>query len=1056
MHPIITQEVKTNEYWNTNEIRKKYLDNYNKSDKVFTVYDGPPFATGLPHYGHFLAGSIKDTIIRYKSLQGYKINKIAGWDCHGVPMEMAVNKELNINSKDDVIKKVGIDNYCKKCKESVLTCADNWKTIMNRYGRWADFENPYTTMDFEFCKKVWEVFSIVNEAGLLSQGYRINAYSTGLETSLSNFESSLNYKMRSDQSLTFLVKLNTNLISSEYDHYIAVYTTTPWTLPGNYCIAINQNDKYGYKIVDNKIVISSDKDGYINGSDLIGITYEPLFDFTKEWFGNKPSGFYQIYHGDFVNKDTGTGAVHIAPLFGEDDFNLCIKNNIISSDGNNLYDYLDSVGSFIPSVGKYFDENYTNTICFQMSNKIIKYIKTKMTNNFYKSEQINHSYPHCWRTDTPLIYRAQQSWIIKVSSIKNELVELNKQINWIPDHVGSGRFNQWLENVKDWNISRSRFWGIPIPVWKEIDGNDYIIIKSVDELDTNLTDLHRNSIDNIIIERNGKKYKRISEVFDCWFESGCVPYYFSNEKYIPADFIAEGLDQTRGWFYTSFVLGYICSKQLNKEALTAFKNVMVNGLILAKDGKKMSKSLNNYTDPMLIIDKYGADALRLYLLSSPAVKAEDLKFDDNGVNKQMKNILIPYYNTIKFIETYRKLHQDKLDSFKNMGFSRKLSFPLNSWIMEKMNELETRCYQNYENYRIDSNIYMLADFVEILNNGYIKLNRPIIKNQSRMSELNEYTIESIHVVYIIMFRLAYIMAPIAPYFAEYLYQTVKPVLDNNLEDSIHLTIIKDIYNIETNRNDIDYCNSQFKLLDQIRKFRSNNNFAKVRPFKKIIYNNSELTSLTDEFKEEINSLDIEIKELDSNNIRLTPILNDKEIYNNHKKDGNQVKRIIMELDQNELLQLKNGIAIIKEFEIIPTYISNWNYCLIDNNIIANSPNDVNIKQLIGADYIITIDTSYNNEMQNLVLVQNVARQFQKMRKYAGLNPWDPVVLRIKVTEKIKNILSDNLLEFKNITNRDLEFIKDQIDETEFFHKMIYTLDYNEEEYDVELYLSKSK
>lgn len=1041
IHPIVTFELEINKFWNSNSnsnvsIKQKYLQK--RSNKKFKIVDGPPFATGLPHYGHYLAGSLKDTITRLKTMWGYDVDKTAGWDVHGVPMEMHANKKLNINSIED-IKRIGIDKYCAECKESALTCASAWMTYMDRFSRWANFENPYTTMDFKYCEKVWSMFNILYDNNFISQGYRVSAYSTALETSLSNFESSLNYMTRNDQSLTFQVKLIDFKVNGyeEYDVYISVFTTTPWTLPGNCVIAINKDFNYNCKINDNNTItisLSSDDNNKLNilisGESLLNVKYEPLFDFTETFFGYMPKSFFKIYHGDFVEAGTGTGAVHIAPMFGEEDFNLCIKNNIISQNGENLYDYLTSRGEFIDSVGKYFDSEYVPTVCFQNNSKIIKYIKSNKPLCFIKSEQINHSYPHCWRTNTPLIYRALPSWMVNVSNFKEELIELNKNINWYPSHVGTGRFHQWLSNGRDWNISRSRYWGIPLPVWKQVDDNNFYIVKSAKHLEElcdleigSLNDIHRDKIDHLEFEINGKKYRRINDVMDCWFESGTVPFFFSAEnQYETVDFIAEGLDQTRGWFYTLLVLGYCCQKGLYGKAEPPFKNVMVNGLVLAKDGKKMSKSLNNYTSPNIIVDKYGADSLRMYLLSSQATKAEDLKFDDNGVRDIMKNIQIPLYNTLQFLNIFYNVHKNHLSTFENqiLPNASTIKHPLNMWILSKLTQLENTIHDNYSKYQLNQVILNIKLFIEVLNNCYIKVNRPIMKNQERDPDINDLTVESINVTALILLRISYLMAPIAPYFSEYLFQNTKKYFNfkdiNN--ESIHLTEYEHFYSLYDNTFDqeqiniINYTENQFKLLDYVRRMRAENNIPQTKAIKNTYYIsndfdvNSKAKVIDQVFIDEMNFLNIHtlsLNEMKINPIKLIPKINIKLISQTFKKDANKVKEFINNLDEDKLDRLYNKEILDLEYKILPEMIDEWKYSLINKKMLYDflSLTESNkLIDMVGSNFVLIFDTTYDKDMIYTHFVQNVARQFQKMRKCANLNPWDPIKLYLNTDNQM--------------------------------------------------------
>lgn len=1092
IHPIVKIQSEINKTWNSDGIRDEYLNRKPRpGSNKFTILDGPPFATGLPHYGHMLAGSLKDVVMRYMTMQGYEIDKTPGYDCHGVPMEMAVNKKLNISSKEDVIN-IGIDKYCKECKSSVLTCAKDWADIMNIYGRWAKFETPYTTMDMKFCEKVWSMFSILFENDLIMQGYRVGAYSTALETSLSNFESALNYMQRNDQTLTFSVKLKKFKVDqyNNLDHYLSIFTTTPWTLPGNCAVAINKDAMYELNVKEDKVIIQvatpNGKGIKISGSQLIGEEYEPLFDFTNKFYGYRPDKFYKIYHGDFVktstdnsnSKEIGTGAVHIAPMFGEDDFNLCLVNGLIERTGLHLYNYLNSKGEIDIMVGTYFDTEYKPSVCFNNNAKIIKFIKTNLPHNFIKSEQMSHSYPHCWRTSTPLIYLATPSWLIAVTKFKDELIELNKTINWYPDHVGASRFHQWLQNARDWNISRARFWGTPLPIWKQVDGTDIIVVQSARHLEelcglpaNMITDLHRNHIDDLIIRRDGKEYKRIDAVFDCWFESGCVPYFFSEgETYQPADFIAEGLDQTRGWFYTLLVLGYVCSKVKNKDPVPAFKNVMVNGLVLAKDGKKMSKSLQNYTDPLIIVNKYGSDALRMYLLSSPASKAEDLKFDDDGVHKQMKNILIPFYNTLQFADIYKTLHRGKLSDFTNMGYLdvNNIIHPLNGWILEKTTELETNIHQCYKNYKLDHVISNLNNFVDVLNNGYVKLNRPFFKNQARDPEVNPITVESIHTINFVMLRLAYLMAPIAPYFAEYIFLTVKSVIGLDAE-SIHLSYYNEFYdqfNTKTKEEihkQIEFIDYEFKLLECVRKLRSNNNLSKTKMLKRAFYYTTGFDHINEEFKDEMNIMDVKIYNLNEQPkiIKLIPKLNDQLIYNTFKKQGNLVKQLITSLNEDQLLNLQLGKNIsLDSFLIEPNMIAEWNYSLLDTGMatllkhLLNETNDTldesKLISLVGSNFILFLDTTYNEEMVNNFYMQNIARRFQKMRKYAGLYPWDPVSLHLKTTnEKVIEVITKSEQAFSDITSKKLVM---DVGTTKQIYQDTFNTKLDGDDIDVELYI----
>lgn len=1052
-HPIVAEELAINYLWNLG-IRKEYLSRKSPINKQFVMVDGPPFATGLPHHGHFLAGSLKDVIMRYMTMQGYEIEKRASWDTHGVPMEMAVNKRLNINSKED-IEKIGIAEYCKQCKSSVLSCAEDWKNSMNRYGRWADFENSYTTMDLEYMETVWKIFSNMYDQNYIDQGYRICAYSPKLETSLSNFESSLDYQIRNDQSITVRFKLIHNFnfnIYPDHDYYVAVMTTTPWTLPGNMAIAINKNKKY-YGLIENTnitfYVLSDDKqhDIIINGSELLNLSYIPLFNLLDI----KNENMFKIYHADFVD-ESGTGAVHICPIYGEDDYNLCIVNQIIDNDKSVIKknDYLDSCCNISVKIGLYFDEKYEKTVCYQFNNKIIKLIQYKLPDNFIETKQMTHLYPHCWRTHVPLVYRAISSWYVSVSKFKYELVELNKQINWYPSNIGSGRFNEWLANARDWNISRSRYWGIPIPVWMSPSGKT-IVVKSAKHLEElcclyegSIIDLHRDKIDQLVINYEGEQYKRIDSVFDCWYESGAAVDYLKEEQ---ADFIAEGLDQTRGWFYTLLVEGFVRNKK------PAFKNVVVNGLILGNDGKKMSKSEKNYTEPLELINKYGADAFRLYLLSSSASQGLEFVFKDDGVKEIMRTVLIQLRSAVDFYLTYEKLNENLFD-FKDLNFLVKecLNHRFNIWILHKIDDFEKKMHNFYKTYQFSKLVLEFQNFIEILNNTYIKLNRDTFKNN-----YEDITIESISVLGYVLIRLSFMIAPIAPYMAEYVYRQVRHLFIM-LSPSIHLCYYSDFYlSIATNTYDIlqqenklniydtinqehiQYVNkidNELKLLNYVRKLRYENNLPKTKLLKTAYYITDEFTEISNEISREINTLDIKIFKLSEFKpcpIKLVskPVI--KLICQTYKKEGKIVQDLVKNMSgENIKLIRDNNYLIIDKYKITLDMIE-WLYDVIDDELLIAHIGCDKTKslKLIGSNFILYLDTSSDENLININFVQDIARKFQNMRKEAKLRPWDDVALHLQTDNKyvLDIFCSEYINIFKQITNKDIILNDPNINET---------------------------
>jgi isoleucyl-tRNA synthetase len=1092
VHPLVAEEKKTNNYWSSG-IRDNYLKRKSPFNKKFVMIDGPPFATGLPHHGHLLAGSLKDVVMRYMTMQGYDIEKKSGYDCHGVPMEMAVNKRLNINTKDD-IEKIGIGKYCEECKSSVLTCAGDWQRNMNRYGRWANFEEPYTTMDFTYMKTVWSTFYDMYKQGLLMQGYRVCAYSPKLETSLSNFESSLNYITRNDQSVTVKFNIDFKLKNHEHKaHYIAVYTTTPWTLPGNMAIAINADEWYYATIDDTSVTFRMIDDNYkgnnivIMGNVLVGIKYKQLFNMLNVTNDN----MFTIYHGDFVEKGMGTGAVHVAPMFGEDDFNLSLKCKVIDEhyDVIKYNDYLTSCCEIKEEVGKFFEPNYQLTVCYQFNAKIIRYLQVSMPDNFVETKQVAHSYPHCWRTNVPLVYRAISSWFVAVTKFKDELLALNDQINWLPKNIGSGRFNDWLQNVRDWNVSRDRYWGSPIPVWVATEDNSkYIVIESPEQLELlcqlpvgSINDLHRDKIDHLTFQIGNYTYRRITSVLDCWFESGCAPAYFQEGQ---IDFIAEGLDQTRGWFYTLLVIGYARNK------LHAFKNVMVNGLMLGNDGKKMSKSLNNYTDPMLIIDQYGADALRLYLLSLPAVQAQECKFDDEGVKEMLRLILIPLYNAVNFYTTYKKLYEETHDDFEfkdlNMPATACLTHKFNIWLMNKLADLERTIHESYKTYQLTKVVNLTRLFVDTLNNVYIKLNRQSMRNNN---ETNDDTIiESITILGYTLVRLSLFIAPIAPYMAEYIYRSTKYLFADLSSQSVHLCYYSDFYLTialneskmikdaglsteietvhETHKVIVSTIDAELRLLDYVRQLRNANNLPKSKMLKGAYYFTNDFTELSPEVIAEINVLDIKILPLTifkNNPIKLVPKFNTKIICQTFKKDAKMVQELIMNLPEETLKKIKDGSDVTIENFTVRSDMLDWAYSLMPNGdkeivsyMTSNGQNPINqgLIKFVGVNYILYLDSTYDEEMVIMHFVKEIARKFQRMRKCANLQPHNKITLHLHTdNDKVINILStekyyEMLFE---VTRMPLQF--NQTDLTDVLLESTYTVNIGDEEVEVKLALS---
>ncbi len=767
-----------------------------KGTGEFVFYDGPPFATGTPHYGHLLAGTIKDIVPRYWNMRGKHVDRRFGWDCHGLPIENLAQKALNLNGTPE-IRALGIDKFNEQCRSMVQTYVAEWRKTVTRMGRWVDFDNDYKTMDRDFMESVWWVFKRLWDSkdadgkSRVYKAHRIMPYSWKLTTPLSNFEAGNNYKDVQDPAITVRFKVR-NVASplmercrekspdvftaiNEGRCYLLAWTTTPWTLPENLALCVGPDVAYQW------IEDAQTKDVYLMAKDrvsafykkpelyrvlaepigavLAGLSYEPLFPY----FAQQPNSF-RLLIDSFVTTGDGTGIVHLAPAYGEDDYRVC------RAAGIDLVDPLDEEAKFTAEVPE-----YAGQFCKDADKAIIKRLKDE--GKLVHQSTIVHSYPFCERTDTPLIYRAIEAWYVRVEDLRRKLEDNNAKIRWVPETIGSNRFGNWLKEAKDWNISRNRFWGSCLPIWVNVaDATDTFCVGSVAELEKlsgqTITDLHKHHLDKVIITKNGKTYQRTPEVLDCWFESGAMPYAQVHwmggadgtqaPPVFPAQFIAEGLDQTRGWFYTLLVLSTALFDK------PAFQNVVVNGLVLAEDGQKMSKSKKNYPDPHVVLDTYGADALRAYLIDSPVVRAEPLKFSEAGLKEIVRTVVLPYWNALSFFTTYAAadgFHPDELAwQPQNIG----LRPPLDRWVIAALRDLQQHVNFEMEAYRLFNVVPLLIGFIDDLTNWYIRLSRRRFwKNTDREDQANAF-----QTLYEVMVTFTKVLAPFMPFVTESVYQTL--------------------------------------------------------------------------------------------------------------------------------------------------------------------------------------------------------------------------------------------------------------------------------------------
>jgi isoleucyl-tRNA synthetase len=1027
-------------FWTENQIFLKSVEQ-NKENPTYTYYDGPPFATGLPHYGHITAGFIKDTVTRFHHNLGFNVPRKNGFDVHGLPIEFEIEKDLGIKTTDEVLK-YGIGNYNEACRGIVTRYANEWEDIMGRLARWIDFKDGYKTMDLNYMNSTWWVFKQLFNKGRVYEGQRVMPYSTTCGTSLSNFETQQNYQEVQDDSL--FIKLPLVKSFQDISVNLMVWTTTPWTLPSNYALCVNPEIEYSLvSLKDNYFILATSliekvfkepvvKVSSFKGSELVGLEYIPPFTFNTE-MADKP---YKILGDSYVTETDGTGLVHQAPAYGLDDHRVCLANGLITKESK-LFQPLNTNGFVshdIPELEGMFYKNYKDKSKEDLNTRVIKLLKEK--GFYFDKRQITHNYPFCWRSDTPLIYRAISSWFVKVEDMQDRMVELNKEINWIPGHVGETRFGNWLSNAKDWGISRNRFWGTPIPIWKS-DDDDIICVGSSYELEElaglehgSIKDLHRHFVDDIVIIKNNKTYKRDSAVLDCWFESGSMPYaslsgvgivelirnsekgieYENKRPFIktkngetqwilPADFIAEGLDQTRGWFYTLLVLSTSLFDMI------PFKNVIVNGLVLAEDGKKMSKRLKNYPDPMEVVKEYGSDCLRLYLLNSPVVRAEPLKFNKNGVHNMMKDIIIPYKNTIVFFKEYLNLYLKENNKNPLVELTLKnLTNPINVWIIQQYGNIRKDYYESMHSYDLKISITVLSKLVNVLNNGYIKLGRNLLKGK----EGNELWTESLSTLYYIIKYFISDFKAVIPYFCEIQYLELKELLQTyEINDcffeplSIHLNnkltennYLKSLDDKEQLAIDFDIV---YNIINTIYQLRGLYNISAKKPIRSIsivldeTFDELYSTRYRDYLSfvsDECNILDIKLLNHSILDVKKTIIPNKGLFF---KKFGKNIaetfnKTLSMTNEQLDMV-LKNGK--LDEYELD---VSLFNISYEINVIGSDKEADFVFKEFTYGLNNITIlaDKFYDENIDKLYYYRLIATRVQRSRKLAGLHPWDNI------------------------------------------------------------------
>lgn len=1015
-------------FWNKEQIFKKSLEK-TSSSKPYIFYDGPPFATGLPHHGHLVASTLKDIIPRYFTMKGYYVSRRFGWDCHGLPIEQEIDKKFGMSANDYVAAN-GVKSYNDQCRGIVDRYTNEWEKTISRLGRWVDFQNDYKTMDLTFMESVWWVFKSVWDKDLIYQGNKIVPYSPALQTALSNFEATSNYQDIQDPAVTVLFRTK-----KDPNTYFAAWTTTPWTLPSNLSLCVHPEIEYvKVKDLDKNIFIIMAKarlEAYKNskfeevetmtGASLTGERYEPLFPYHADL---AKDGYYVVLNDEYVTTTDGTGIVHQAPAFGEDD------NRVMKAAGlTEVILPMDPAGKFTADIvdfkGMYFKD---------ADKEIIKNLKDR--GQLFHQSTLVHSYPMCYRTDTPLMYRAMPQWYLAVERIKEKMINANAQINWVPSHIQEGRFGKWLEGSKDWAISRTRVWGTPLPIWINDTTGKQICIGSVAELEkltgTVVKDLHREYVDGLDFKIAGEEgtYKRIPEVLDCWFESGSMPYAqlhypFENKEVFqngfPAEFIAEGLDQTRGWFYTLTVLSAALFDK------PAFKNVIVNGMVLAKDGKKMSKRLKNYTAPDELLEAYGADALRLFLINSGVVKGEELRFTDEGVKDMVRRALLPWFNSFKFFSTYAQV--DGWSAKKNMKLGGENI--LDRWLLSKLQTLITKVNTEMQAYRLFNVVPELMAFIDDLTNWYIRLNRRRFWEDG----LTQDKCEAYSTLYTTLDALSRMMAPFTPFLSEHIYLELKKfgALE---EQSVHLCAYpeaeKKLINA-TLETAVDRM-QQVILLGRQKRLLETIKVKTPLSVLKIIHQDQalldEIQKLEVIIQTELNVKSIEYHTDEANYIRLYAKPNSPVLGKKLGKEMGLYTKKISELGYTELQKVEAGQSISidgKEFssdEILTFREAKAGTQAVTNRFITIDLNCTLDQKLI--------DEGHAREMVNRI---------QKTRKELNFNVDDRISIKIFTDANLTNVFN----QFKDYISKEtltseseiVDFtpagaVKHEIDEADFF------------------------
>ncbi len=1038
------------EFWNKNRIFEKSVE-HRPDNKPFIFYEGPPSANGTPGIHHVMARTVKDIFCRYKTMSGYRVNRKGGWDTHGLPVELQVEKELGI-TKEDIGSKITVEQYNRKCRDTVMRFKDEWDDLTRKMGYWIDLDDPYITFDRDYMETVWWLLKQLYEKGLLYKGYTIQPYSPAAGTGLSSHELNMpgTYRDVKDTSITAQFRIK----GTEND-YLLAWTTTPWTLPANSALAVNEYIDYvkvktfnAYTFKPINVILAKDRltahfsekasdlrlgdykpgdklipyevVGEMKGAELTGLSYEQLMPYIP-----LPAPAFTVISADFVTTDDGTGIVHLAQAFGADDFKVTREMGIpgiyVKDENGEEAPIVDKQGRFVKEITDFAGmhvKNYTeqdeNDPAYKSTDVLIA-IKLKEENKAFRVESYFHSYPHCWRTDKPVLYYPLTTWFIRTTALKDRLVALNNTINWKPASTGTGRFGNWLENLVDWNLSRSRYWGTPLPIWVTKDRKEEKCIGSLNELREEVDkairagikqapigddfDLHRPYVDEIILISNGgREMYREQDIIDVWFDSGAMPYAQVHypfkikdtfKKYYPADFIAEGVDQTRGWFFTLHAIAGLLFDSV------AFKNVVSNGLVLDKEGNKMSKRLGNAVDPFETIKNHGADPLRWYMVEN-ANPWDNLKFNIEGVKEVKRRFFGTLTNTYSFFALYANL-----DGFRYQEENAPLSQRTESdrWILSKLNTLISSVKQAYEKYEPTKAARLVQDFViDNLSNWYVRLNR----KRFWKGEYNEDKIAAYQTLYTALKEVAKLMAPIAPFYSELLFRDLNNTSGKDQSASVHLVDFP-----ETDPEFIDKDLEEKMFLAQVisslvHSLRKKHKIKVRQPLSRIM-----VPVLNRHTKEQISAVQEIIKS--EVNVKFVEYIDDtsgilvKKIKPNFKKLGKEYGKLMKEINQAVTALGQEDIATIEQENRYDLSLPSGNHITLTLEDVEISSEDIPGWSVATENGVtVALDITIDEALRKEGVARDIVNRVQNLRKEMGLDVQDKIRIYVENKDKLVN------------------------------------------------------